>query len=88
MDRIDFEICRELQNNARLSNKELAAKVGLAPSSCHERFKRLCADGVLSGFHALVNPAELGASLEAMVHIRLAKHARSEVDSFFTHLII
>ena len=83
---IDFEICRELQNNARLSNKELAAKIGLAPSSCHERFKRLCADGVLTGFHATVNRGKLGASIEAMVHVRLAKHARKEVDSFFEHL--
>ncbi|MFT7516894.1 MAG: DNA-binding Lrp family transcriptional regulator [Myxococcota bacterium] len=86
MDRIDFEICRELQNNARLSNKELAGKVGLAPSSCHERFKRLCATNVITGFHATIDAAQLGASLEAMVHVRLAKHARVEVDRFFEHL--
>ncbi len=60
--------------------------VGLAPSSCHERFKKLCSDGIITGFHATINPAEYGASLEAMVHVRLAKHARGEVDAFFEHL--
>ncbi len=86
MDRIDFKICSELQNNARLSNKELAAIVGLAPSSCHERYKKLCSDGVITGFHATIDPTKLGVGLEAMVHVRLVKHARAEVDSFFEHI--
>ncbi|MDP6963127.1 MAG: Lrp/AsnC family transcriptional regulator [Planctomycetota bacterium] len=86
MDRIDYEICQELQKNARLSNKELAAIVGMAASSCHERVKKLVADGVFSGFHAAVNPKKLGVGLEAMVHVKLVKHARTEVDSFFEHI--
>ena len=64
MDRIDFGIISELQNNARLSNKELAARVKLAPSSCLERTRRLTADGVLRGFHAEVDPAALGVGLQ------------------------
>ena len=46
LDRTDIEILRLLQKDARLSNKELADAVGLAPSTCHERLKRLRADGV------------------------------------------
>lgn len=85
LDRIDAEILRALQNQARLSNKELAAKVGLAPSSCLERVRRLQEEGAFRGFHADVDPKILGVGLEAMVAIRLARHARSEVESFQHH---
>jgi DNA-binding Lrp family transcriptional regulator len=47
IDRIDFAILTALQNNARLSNKELAAHVGLAPSSCLERVRTLTRRGVI-----------------------------------------
>ena len=86
MDGIDFGIIQELQNNARLSNKELAAKVKLAPSSCLERTKRLTANGVLRGFHADVDPAALGVGLQAMIHVRLARHSRGHVEDLQEHL--
>ena len=54
MDRIDRAILAELQNDARLSNKQLAAQVGLAPSSCLERVRRLERAGILIGAHAEV----------------------------------
>ena len=66
LDRTDFGILRLLQNNASLSNKEIAAAVGLAPSSAHERLKRLREDGVLRGSHADVNPKAMGIGLEAL----------------------
>ena len=47
LDRIDRQLLAALQNNARLSNKELAARVGLAPSSCLTRIRKLEADGVI-----------------------------------------
>jgi DNA-binding Lrp family transcriptional regulator len=86
MDRIDFAILSELQNNARLSNKELAARVHLAPSSCLERFRRLVTDGVLLGFHAEVQPETLGVGLQAMIHVRLARHSRDHVEDLQEHL--
>ena len=67
LDRTDCEILAELQKNARLSNKELAARIGLAPSSCLERVRRLASAGVLRGYHAQVDPGALGIGLEAMV---------------------
>jgi DNA-binding Lrp family transcriptional regulator len=81
-DRIDRQLIESLQNNARLSNKELAAKVGLAPSSCLERVRRLIAQGVLRGFHADVDPEALGVKLEAMVAVRLAEHSRATLERF------
>jgi DNA-binding Lrp family transcriptional regulator len=82
LDRTDFEILRLLQNNARLSNKEVAAAVRLAPSTCHGRLKRLQTVGVLRGAHADIDLRALGLTLEALLFIELAKHERVVVDRF------
>lgn len=87
LDRIDFRILTELQNNAQLSNKELAAIVGLAPSTCLERVRRLKTSGVLQGSHAKVNPASLGIGLQALIAIRLTRHTREIVESFQLHVL-
>jgi len=87
LNRIDFAILAALQNDARLSNKELAARVGLAPSSCLERVKRLRETGVLKGFRALVDPGALGIAMQALVFVRLARHARQQVKAFRQHAL-
>ena len=87
LDRIDREIVAALTNNARLSNKEIAARVGLAPSSCHERVKGLITTGVLRGFHADVDPAALGVGMEAMISVRMREHSREKYDAFRAHLL-
>ena len=86
MDPTDIQIIRWLRKNARMSNKELAAKVGMAPSSCLERVRRLRLSRVLTGYHADVDPNAIGIGLQAMVAVRLTRHARSEVESFQRHL--
>ncbi|MCC7032278.1 MAG: Lrp/AsnC family transcriptional regulator [Acidobacteria bacterium] len=87
MDRIDFDILRSLQNNARLSNKELAARVGLSPSTCLERVRKLRAAGVFKGFHAEVDPSALGIGLQALVAVRLQQHSRKLVEGFRAHAL-
>ncbi len=82
IDRIDAEILRLLQKDGRLSNKALAAAVGLAPSSCLERVRRLQRSGVIRGVHADVDPEALGVGLEAIYFIELAKHGRELVETF------
>lgn len=82
LDRTDRAILAALQQNARLTNKELAARVGLAESSCLERVRRLVGSGVLRGFHADVDPRALGVGLQALVAVRLARHTRAAVESF------
>ena len=79
MDRIESCILAELQNNARLSNKELAGRVGLSPSSCLERVRRLTERGVIRGAHVEVDPSALGITLQAFVGIRLRKHSKAEI---------
>jgi DNA-binding Lrp family transcriptional regulator len=86
-DRIDSRIVAELQNNARLSNKELAGRIGLAPSTCLERVRRLFDQGVLLGAHAAVDPDALGIRLQAMIGVRLRQHSREEVLAFRTDML-
>jgi DNA-binding Lrp family transcriptional regulator len=87
LDRIDRALVAELQNNARASNKDLAELVGLAPSTCLERVRALRARGVVRGFHADVDHAALGRSLEAMVAVRVRPHSRGNVDRFWTYAL-
>jgi DNA-binding Lrp family transcriptional regulator len=82
MDRIDYKIVRLLRNNARLSNRELAEKVGLAPSSCLVRVRQLRQSGVLTGFVAEVNPAALGVGLQALISVKLKRHFKPDVEAF------
>ena len=86
MDQIDSSILDALQNNARISNKELAAAVGLSPSACLERVRRLQREQVLRGFHAELNPQALGIGLQAFVTVRLSQHSRDVVDAFRAHI--
>lgn len=87
LDRIDFEIVRQLRNNARLSNKELAGKIGLAPSSCLVRVRQLRQSGVLSGFVAEVDPTALGVGLQAMISVKLKRHFKPDVEAFREHAL-
>ena len=87
LDRTDFAILRLLQNNARMSNKEVAAHVGLAQSSCHERIRRLSESGVIRGAHIDIDAKAVGVGLEALYMIELAKHERGTVDRFLNAVI-
>jgi len=87
LDRIDRTLVAILQNNARISNKDLAAQVGLAPSTCLERVRALRARGVLRGFHADVDHAALGRALEAIVAVRVRPHSRADVDAFWSYAL-
>jgi DNA-binding Lrp family transcriptional regulator len=82
LDRTDFEIIRLLQKNARLSNKQIAAAVRLAPSTCHERIKNLFDSGILRGAHAEVDLGAIGLKLEALCFIKLAKYERAVISRF------
>ncbi|MBX3132403.1 MAG: Lrp/AsnC family transcriptional regulator [Gemmatimonadaceae bacterium] len=86
LDRTDHLILAHLQHDARLTNKELAAKVGLSPSSCLARVRRLERFGALQGYHAEVAVQVYGVTLEAMVSVRLEKHVRAAISAFERHI--
>ena len=87
LDRTDVGILRLLQNNARLSVKEIAAEIGLAPSTTHERVRRMRETGILLGTHVEVDPKALGIGLEALLMIELSKHNRGIVDQFLDEIV-
>lgn len=87
LDRIDYEILSLLRNNARISNKEIARKVGLAASTCLVRIRMLQSTGVISGFHAEVDPVSLGVGIQAMIAVRLIRHFKPDVESFRSHAL-
>lgn len=87
LDATDLRIVAELQKNARLSNKELAHRVGVAPSTSLERMRRLTAAGVFQGFFADVRPEALGVGLQAIISVRLSIHARGQIEHFREHVL-
>lgn len=81
MDGIDRDILRELQNDGRLSNQELAQRVGLTPSPCMRRVRQLEQDGVIQGYRAVIDPEAVGRSFEVLVSIEV-KRDREVVEAF------
>ncbi|BDY04353.1 MULTISPECIES: leucine-responsive transcriptional regulator Lrp [unclassified Ferrimonas] len=82
LDRIDRNILNELQKDGRISNVELSKRVGLSPTPCLERVKRLERQGFIQGYTALVNPHYLGASLLVYVEITLNRDSPDVFDKF------
>ena len=82
IDRIDKNILVELQKNGRLSNVELSKRVGLSPTPCLERVKRLEKEEYISGYKAILNPHKLGAALLVFVEITLTKTSPDVFDDF------
>lgn len=69
MDEMDAEILRQLQDNARLSYNELSRRVHLSPPAVAERVRRLEEAGVITGYHAAVDPARVGWSVSAFIRM-------------------
>lgn len=70
LDKTDQTILSILQENARTSNAEIARQIGVAPSCICERIKKLEQRGTLAGYHAAVNPQELGYGVTAFLFIK------------------
>lgn len=82
MDEVDRSILAVLEKHGRISNAELAARVGLSPSPCLRRVHRLEETGVIRGYRALIDPAALGRSLRVFAGVRLVRHTRADVAAF------
>ena len=80
--RIDRKILRTLQQDGRISFAELARQVGLSTTPCKERVKRLQREGVIRGFQAILDPAQLDAGLVVFVQIRLSRTSQDIFEAF------
>lgn len=74
LDPIDLKILNALQRNGRLTNAELADKVGLSLSPCWRRLKRLEESGVIEGYQAVLNHRALGLGVTAFVRVDIERH--------------
>ena len=82
VDAVDRAILELLANDARITNQRMAERVGIAPSTAVARLRSLRERGVIRGFHAEVDLAALGRPLQALIAVRLAVHARDQIDDF------
>jgi Lrp/AsnC family leucine-responsive transcriptional regulator len=82
LDKFDQAILSELQANGRLTNQELAERIGLSPSPCLRRVKALEDAGIIAGYKAIINAEKLGLSLMALIHISMDKHTPERFDNF------
>ena len=82
LDGIDKRIVATLQADGRLAMVDLAERVGLSPTPCQRRVKRLEDDGVIARYAALASPEALGLGLQAMVQVTLDDHSETTVEAF------
>jgi Lrp/AsnC family leucine-responsive transcriptional regulator len=80
LDAIDRDILIALQANARLPNNDLAAAVGLSPSPCLRRVRRLEKLGIITGYSALLNRTRVGIGLTAFVSVDIERNRKAETD--------
>lgn len=86
IDRYDRAILSALQTDARLTNQELADRIGLSPSPCLRRVRRLEESGLVAGYRAILDARALGLSLMAFIQIRMDRHTPERFENFERHV--
>lgn len=82
LDAVDRQIIDTLVADARITNRDLADAVGIAPSTALMRTRALMERGAIEGFEAKLNLSSIGRSVQALIAVRLRAHNRDEIDSF------
>ncbi len=86
LDAVDRRILNLLHGDARITNNALAEAVGIAPSTCHGRVRRLVEGGVIRGFYTDIDPVAVGLPLQAMISVTLQSNARGKIRSFIAQI--
>lgn len=87
LDKIDTDILSVLYMNADITNKDLAEKISIAPSTCQERVKRLKNQGIITGYQCELNLAEFSGHIEAMAAVKMVKHTEDLADKLRDDLL-
>ncbi|MCI5047047.1 MAG: Lrp/AsnC family transcriptional regulator [Aquisalinus sp.] len=82
LDQIDRKILHHLQENARITNADLAEKVGLSPTPCLRRLRRLESEDIIKGYHTEVNREALGIGVTVVIMIKLEREDEASLRSF------
>lgn len=85
-DAIDLKLMSELQANGRITNVELASKVGLTAPPCLRRMRTLEQSGAIKGYHADIDPAALGYSIMVFAMVSLKSQAEADLRAFEDHV--
>jgi len=86
LDSKDKHLLEELQANSRITNAELAKRIGLSPSSTLERVKKLEVSGFIDKYIAILNPRKAGYSCFTFVEVKLARHGETPVEDFISSI--
>ena len=86
LDTVDRQIIEQLQLNGRMTNAELAERVGIAASTCVARVRSLVSRGIITGFTATVDPAVMGMTLQVLVSVTIRSGARQRISEFSDEL--
>lgn len=84
LDTTDRKIISILQDEGRISNLDLAERVGLSPTPCSRRVKRLEDTGLIMGYGARINQAALGHGVSVLVSVRLSRQGPTDIEEFLT----
>lgn len=79
---LDSALVRELQNNGRKNNRDIAEAVGVAPSTSLERIRTLRQRGIIQGFHADIQLQALGRHVQALIAVRIRPPSRTNIEAF------
>ncbi|MBP6653350.1 MAG: Lrp/AsnC family transcriptional regulator [Propionivibrio sp.] len=82
VDSFDRQILRVLQQDGRISNQDLADRIGLSPSPCLRRVRALEESGIVTGYRALIDAKALGYTLMALIYISMDKHTPERFEHF------
>ena len=82
LDQIDRKILHHLQHNARITNAELAEKVGLSPTPCLRRLRRLETEGIVKGYRTEVNRESVGLPVTVVILVKLEKEDEESLREF------
>jgi DNA-binding Lrp family transcriptional regulator len=82
LDALDLALLQELQDDARQTNRDLAASVHVSPSTSSERVRALRASGVISGYHAAVDLPALGRRVQALTAVTIRPPSRENIEAF------
>ena len=82
LDEVDLKILKELQENGRMTNVDLAQRVGLTAPPCLRRVRALEESGIIRSYHAAINPGALGYTITVFAMVSLKSQAESDLEAF------
>jgi len=82
LDKIDLKILKDLQNDGRMTNVDLAKRVGISAPPCLRRVRALEENGFIKGYHAVIDAPSMGYGITVFASVRLTSQAESDLKAF------